>query len=378
MSRLDSIPPDLSAVLSLLLRRGKRYAEVADMLGIQERAVHDRAHSALALLAPSQARGLSAPEREQLGEYLLGQQSTAGANQTRDFLAGSAAGRAWAEALVSELAPLAARSLPTIPAAGDTAPSTTRVGGERPARTTRKPAPSAAALTSAEASSPPPPSPGAPRQSSSRVGGAVILGALAAIVVVVVLLVVGVGGGGGSNGGSHGATQPSASTTTTHGGSTSTSTNAGKGTSSNTTTGTSTTSTSTTSTSTSGTSTGASSTSHGKALELTPPDPATSKAVGVAYVLTQKGRHAFYVFAKGLPTPPSGSFYAVWLEGAAGSTPDYPLGSLPAASTSGLVEGGGPLPSSAGDYSRIIVTTETSHHPSHPGPVALGGTFTLD
>src|SRR5580692_8432303 len=110
MSRLDSIPPDLSAVLSLLLRRGKRYAEVAGMLGIEERAVHDRAHSALALLAPSQARGLSAAEREQLGEYLLGQQSALAADQTQDFLAGSPAGRAWAQALAGELAALAPRS----------------------------------------------------------------------------------------------------------------------------------------------------------------------------------------------------------------------------------------------------------------------------
>jgi hypothetical protein len=366
MSRLDSIPPDLSAVLSLLLRREKRYAEVASMLGIQERAVHDRAHSALALLAPSQARGLSADERDQLGEYLLGQQGAAAASQTRDFLAGSAAGRAWAQALVSELAPLAPRSLPAIPAARDSTPGTTRSGGERPARAERQPPAGEAASTSAAASSPPATPARAPRQSSSRVGGAVVLGALAAIAVVVVLLVVGIGGGGG--GGSHNATQPSASTTTKHKGGTSTSTDAGNGASSTTATGSSTT----------GSSTGSSATSHGKALALSPPDPATSKAVGVAYVLTQKGRRAFYVFAKSLPTPPSGAFYAVWLEGATGGTPDYPLGSLPAAGTSGLVEGGGPLPTSAGDYSRIIVTTETSHHPSHPGPTVLGGAFTVN
>ena len=52
MSRLDELPPDQRAALSLLLRQRKSYAEVATLLGISERAVHDRAHAALAVLAP--------------------------------------------------------------------------------------------------------------------------------------------------------------------------------------------------------------------------------------------------------------------------------------------------------------------------------------
>jgi len=327
------------------------------MLGIQEHAVHDRAHAALALLAPAQARGLSAAEREQLGEYLLGQQSPAAAGQTRDFLVDSAAGRAWAQALTGELAPLATtHPLPQIPAARQAPPRAAAGRAEAPARPTREPESARASASSAPATQ------AGSQPSSSRVGGAVILGALAAIAIVVVLLIVGIGGGGGS---SHAGTQSNAATTTpAHHTGTGNSANAGKGTAS------------TPATGTSGTSTSASSTSHGKALTLSPPDPATSKAIGVAYVLTQKTEHAFYVFAKGLPTLPSGAFYAVWLEGAA-SAPDYPLGSLPAAGSSGLVEGGGPLPSSAGSYSRIILTSETSHHPSHPGPTLLGGAFSL-
>ena len=62
MSRLDELPPDQRAALSLLLRQHKSYAEVAALLGIAERAVHDRAHAALAVLAPAQARELT-PER---------------------------------------------------------------------------------------------------------------------------------------------------------------------------------------------------------------------------------------------------------------------------------------------------------------------------
>ncbi len=375
MSRLESIPPDLSAVLSLLLRRGKRYSEVAGMLGIQERAVHDRAHAALALLAPAQARGLSAAEREQLGDYLLGQQSTSAASQTRDFLASSTAGRAWAQALSSELAPLATtRALPQIPGAREAPSGAASARADVPARATRDPRSAREPARPREPSSTrapvdsPPATVAKSQPPSSRVGGAVVLGALAAIaIVVVVLVIVGIGGGGG---GSHTGTQSGDATTPAHHTGTSSSAQGNKDTSSTPAT------TTTESPASSTTSTGASSTSHGKALTLSPPDPARSKAIGVAYVLTQKSEHAFYIFAKGLPALPSGAFYAVWLEGGA-SAPDYPLGSLPAAGSSGLVEGGGPLPSSAGSYSRIILTSETSRHPSHPGPTLLGGAFSL-
>ncbi len=51
MSPLDDLPPDLRATLSLLVDRGKSYAEVADLLGIPESAVRERAHEALDALA---------------------------------------------------------------------------------------------------------------------------------------------------------------------------------------------------------------------------------------------------------------------------------------------------------------------------------------
>jgi Sigma-70, region 4 len=51
MPRLDDLPPDLRATLSLLVDRGKSYAQVAELLGIPEQAVRDRAHAALDALA---------------------------------------------------------------------------------------------------------------------------------------------------------------------------------------------------------------------------------------------------------------------------------------------------------------------------------------
>ena len=51
MTELDRLPPDQRAVLSLVLDRGKSYAEVAELLGIPENTVRDRAHAALDALA---------------------------------------------------------------------------------------------------------------------------------------------------------------------------------------------------------------------------------------------------------------------------------------------------------------------------------------
>lgn len=57
MSRLDDLPPDQRAVLMLLVRQGKSQAEIADMLGIPQHTVRDRARAALDALAqePSEA-----------------------------------------------------------------------------------------------------------------------------------------------------------------------------------------------------------------------------------------------------------------------------------------------------------------------------------
>jgi hypothetical protein len=47
MDPIDQLPPDLSAVLSLLLRKGRSYADISRLLGIPEESVRRRAHAAL-------------------------------------------------------------------------------------------------------------------------------------------------------------------------------------------------------------------------------------------------------------------------------------------------------------------------------------------
>jgi hypothetical protein len=330
VSRLDDLPPDLRAVLSLLLRQHKGYTDVAGLLGIQEGAVHDRAHAALALLAPRQARALTAEEREEIGEYLLAHQAPQRQLETRALLERSSSAQQWAHALAQELAPLAAEPLPEIPHARyDPAlespqersePSSRMPGGRR--------------------------SPASARPAISRTGGAIVLGALAAAVVVVVVLIVGVGGGGSGATSSTGTSTGAAHTTST-----------------------------TTTTSTSGTSTTPAKPKIGKPLQLTPPEPGTSKAVGVAYVLSQGSKRAFYLITQGLEPTTGGAFYAVWLEGTTAAS--VALGSLPPLSSSGHTEGGGALPANAASFDRIVVTRETNHHPVSPGTTALTGPFTL-
>ena len=89
MSRMDSLPPDQRAALSLLLSQRKSYAEVAELLQIAPEAVHDRAQAALAILAPGEARALTAYERSEVGDYLLGQSGIAERLKIRTYLSDS-------------------------------------------------------------------------------------------------------------------------------------------------------------------------------------------------------------------------------------------------------------------------------------------------
>jgi hypothetical protein len=155
MSRLDELPADQKAVLQLLLKQGKSYEDLGGLLRIDETAVRERALDALESLAPDSPAGLNPSRQDEVGDYLLGQQSEAQAATTRAFLEGSEAGRTWAQGLAEHLGPIARDPLPAIPAAaaGNGAPNRSRAGGER----------------------------------SSRLGGLVVLGVVAVVVAVVLV-----------------------------------------------------------------------------------------------------------------------------------------------------------------------------------------------
>ncbi len=336
MSRLDDLPPDQRATLSLLLRNRKTYADVAQLLDIAPRAVHDRAHSALAVLAPRQARGLAAERREEVGDYLLGQRAgVAERLATRNYLEGSSEARAWATALGAELAPLANTPLPEIPSGSQPAPSTPSPATPSPGPLARAPR-DAGSSTAADAA----PKRSLPSPASSRTGGALLLAAIVAVVVVAVVLIANGGGGSSSNSASSSAAEAPA-----------------------------------TGTSSATTSTSGAKAKEDKRISLRPPN-ASSRAAGVAEVLSEGSQYAFYLAAEHLPpSKGKGFFYAVWLYNSPSS--HEALGRSPQVDAKGSLQGGALLPKDAGKYHTMLLTRETSTRPTSPGPVVLRGSFAL-
>jgi hypothetical protein len=351
MSRIEDLPPDLRAVLSLLVGRHQRYGEIATMLSIEERAVHDRAHAALALLAPRQARELSSSQREQVGEYLLSQAPPAEQSAAVAYLESSAAARSWAQALADELSPLSSDELPVIPAGGS-APGGPIANGAAPGAEVmptvgaHAPTPADAVAGDADAKQPP----------SSRRGGALLLGGLAVVVVVAVALIVGLGGGSSPSSATTSSTPSEAdgSTSTTTPGTT-TSTTSGKS--------------------------GSGKSGSGKASEprltatlpLQPADT-TSKALGLVEVIAEGDEHAFILAAEHLP-PTDGFHYAAWLYNT--PTDAYFLGGGTTVSSKGTLKAAQALPANAAHYATIILTEEHEERPKQPGPIVLSGNFKL-
>lgn len=182
MASLDSLPPDQRAVLQLLLKQGKGYDDIAGMLRIDAAAVRGRAMDALDALGPEDVTGLTADRQDEIGDYLLGQQSAAQRAATRSYLASSAAGRAYARVVAGELRPLAGDVLPDIPA------DDAEVSDGTPARQPRTAR--------------------ARQERSSRLGGALLLVGLGLVVAVILAFVL-------SSGGDDKSKNASASATTT-------------------------------------------------------------------------------------------------------------------------------------------------------------------
>jgi hypothetical protein len=158
----------------------------------------------------------------------------------------------------------------------------------------------------------------------SRAGGAILLGLLAAAVIIGILFATGVLGGGS---GKHAKTA------------------------------------------------GGSKTSTGPTvnarLTLRPPNGSTSSA-GLVQILSEGEKRAFYVVAEGLQ-PTRGFFYALWLYNSPSSS--APLGKAPPVGSNKRLEGGGLLPTNAGQFKEILLTRETNTRASKPGPVVLRGRF---
>jgi hypothetical protein len=170
MSRFEALPADQKSVLQLLLRQGKGYDDLSALLHLDADEVRSRAHDALDALGPG-AAGVPSGKRQEIGDWLLGQQGPGETAATQAFLEESAAGRSWARAVADELEPVAGGRLPEIPEGPDDAAPATPIA----------PAPTAA-----------------PRV--SRRGGALLIGGLVAAAAIAVVLVLVLTGGDGKKG----------------------------------------------------------------------------------------------------------------------------------------------------------------------------------
>jgi hypothetical protein len=309
MSRIDALPADQRSVLQLLLRQGKGYDDLSGLLSLPSGEVRSRAYDALDALGPG-AAGLPSDRRQAIADWLLGQQAPDQASETRAFVEGSPAGRAWAGAVATELRPLAGDRLPDVPLDG-----ATRAASSAPAepptasvdRTPFAPAPAAA-----------------PRV--SRRGGAILIGGVAAAIVAIVLVLL-------LNGGDDKPKRAAATSTTT-----------------------------------------ATQPTVKAQVNLTPPKGApASKALAIVQIVTSNGQNVVNAVAQGLPTT-SKAAYGIWaytsptetrLIGGFDKTDNkghlVHQGALPQDVTD------------VTRYKEILVTRETSGNPKTPGTIYLRG-----
>jgi hypothetical protein len=116
MATFDQLSDEQRAIVELVLRQGKSYDELSDMLGMPEARVRELARDALVELAPVSARGVEADWRGQLADYVLGQQAGPEATATRGHLRRSEAARSWTRSLLDSLEQLYPDgALPVIP-----------------------------------------------------------------------------------------------------------------------------------------------------------------------------------------------------------------------------------------------------------------------
>jgi hypothetical protein len=315
----------------LVLRRGRSYDEIAELLSIDRAGVRQRALAAFDALGPKTR--VAANRRALIADYLLDALPTGVAEEVREHLLGSATERAWARAVASELQGLSERPLPEVPANGR-AP---RSKGERakPARATAKRSrsgraaevPVAAALSN-----------GTPREKrrASRLGGTVLLALAAAVAIALVLVFVVFTGGG-----HHQARHPAARTAPAASNSCTAAANGIK---------------------------------LCAQIKLSPPSGGTSP-IGVGAIVVVQKKDALVLRAQGLA--PNGAHpinrYAVWLYN---SPTDRVLVGVvkQAVGKNGQLETGGGIPANYPHYHHLLLTLETSARPSRPGTVVLEGT----
>ncbi len=201
MATFDQLSDEQRAIVELVLQQGKGYDELADMLGIPEERVRERAREALVQLAPVSVRGVEEDWRGQLADYVLGQQAGPEVTATRGHLRRSEAARSWTRSLLDSLEQLYPNGdLPAIPDGERAARTSLRSPGERARRGAAPSAPG----SSAPASGPLGPSAAAAVNRRRILAG---LAGAAVLLVVVLLWPIGLLTGDDNDGGGNSGSQ---------------------------------------------------------------------------------------------------------------------------------------------------------------------------
>ncbi len=378
MASLDSLPADQKAVLSLVLQRGRSFDQIATLLSVDRAAVRERALQAFDALGPESS--VDPLQRGLITDYLLGQLPPTVAGRVHDSLAVNPPERAWARVVAAELAPLAAKPLPEIPAATATAAAAEPATGApaEPATVAdaadfddeedffesadTEPLPRAAPVRGAGAA----PTPaakdravaasafgepagdtGASAPPSSRRGGAILLGLIGLVVVIVVVVLLVTGGSSKSSK----QTQTSARAPVTP-----------------------TTAATTASTTSTGSST---SVTPLHQINLISPN-ATKGREGAADVVRASGKLGIVIVAEGLAANAKNA-YGVWLydtkSGNGKFLGFYSQQVTSTGKTKGELEAEDALPADATSYNELLLTLESTEKPTKPGTIVLQGTF---
>jgi hypothetical protein len=359
----ESLAPDQRAAVELVLRQGRSFGALADLLRIPEPAVRARAHSALEALAPDLA---PPPEAARVADWLLGQQHPAEAARTRALLARDAATRRWAETVAAPLRELAWDRVPGLPPVEVELPPSrahaaarrgTKPGGATPPP--RRPLREPGASEPDGAMSPPRPprsepdasepdgaasAPGRPlrepaaapaRGRSSRLGGAILIGALVVVLGGVLAFVLTRGGG------DEPSSSPAPAATAT-----------------------------------------AAATPQQTGNDIVLRGPAGSQAAGIIRLFkSQNGDVQFGLAAQGVPPNTGKQVYAIWFAKRNGQARRLGFAQTQVGKD-GVLTTGGPqskdlkrFPGWFATYDSVLVTRETKPNAKHPGSVVLRGTL---
>lgn len=308
MGSLESLNEGQRAVLQLLLGKGKSYDEIARLLHSDAGAVRRRAQGAVDVLG-TDSSDVPGDRRNEIADYLLGQQTASQRAATREYLEDSATGRSWARSAMTGLAPFAADdALPDIPAEREEVAEAFDALDRRTARREEV-------------------------QRSSQLGGRLIAAGLGVVLAIIIILVVSLTGGDGGGTSASSTTPTSTGTTTTLGGDVRM---AFDGT-------------------------------------LRPPagSDSTSRGEVAIVVFPQSKRIRLALAATNLPPSSSrGSAYGVWFYTSPGQAqflgfPDKPVGA------NGKLQTVADLSPDTPTYHEVLLTRETTRAPRRPGTVVL-------